>query len=84
VLDRIDDYEAADLSDLHKTVLRFTDVIVSNPFGMTDELKSALLSYLTPVEIVELALAVSQFRVFSSLVIALGMEPDAIPETWIL
>jgi hypothetical protein len=42
-----------------------------------------MLSYFSPSEVVEIALAVSQFRVFSSLVIALGLEPDEMP-TWVL
>jgi alkylhydroperoxidase family enzyme len=64
-------------------VLRFTDAIVSNPHGLSEAVKQSMLSYFTPSEVVEIALAVSQFRVFSSLVIALGLEPDEMP-TWIL
>jgi hypothetical protein len=42
-----------------------------------------MLSYFSPAEIVEITLAVAQFRVFSSLVIALGLEPDEM-STWVL
>ena len=83
MLDEVDDFETSGLSERQKTVLRFTDAVISNPHGLSDDVKRAMLSFFTPAEIVELTLAVSQFRVFSSLVISLGLEPDSMP-TWVL
>lgn len=57
-----------------------TDVVVSDPTGMTDELRAELLDEFSPEQIVELVLTTALASAFSKAAIAWG-PPEAIPTT---
>lgn len=73
-----EDFETRDLPERFKLAIRLTDVIVTDPSGMTDELRDALLAELRPAEIVELALTTALASAFSKAAIAWG-PPAQIP-----
>jgi alkylhydroperoxidase family enzyme len=70
-----EDFEARALPDRYKLAIRLTDVIVTDPRGMTDELRDALLAELAPAQIVELALTTALASAFSKAAIAWGPPP---------
>ena len=60
--------------------MRFADVLVVDPKGMTPELQAALTAEFTPSEIVELAATITMASGFSKAAIAWGPPPH-IPVT---
>ena len=71
-----EDFETRALPDRYKLAIRLTDVIVTDPTGMTDELRAALLAELAPAQIVELALTTALASAFSKAAIAWGPPPQ--------
>jgi len=74
-----DGYAQSGLSPRQKAVLRYTDVFLSAPGELSDELKRELLVHLSPGELVELTAALGLFMGFSKIAVALGGLPDEIP-----
>jgi len=61
-----------------RLAVALTDVIVTDPSGMTDALRAELLDEFTAAEIVELTLTTALASAFSRAAIAWG-PPDAMP-----
>ena len=60
--EKIKDYESSDISDRHKTMLRLVDAYLINPQdGLDEELRTKLLEYFTPAQLVALTLKVVGF-----------------------
>jgi AhpD family alkylhydroperoxidase len=78
----VDGYEQSELSDIQKVALRYADAILFASPPPAD-VKDALLRHFTPEQIIELTVFVSQCRVFASIGIALGIQPDEMPEVWV-
>ncbi len=55
--------------------MRYADVLITDPRGMTDELRAALAAEFTPAEIVELTATVTMASSFSKAAIAWGPPP---------
>ena len=70
-----DGFEDGALPERFKLAVRLTDVIVNDPRGMTDELRTALLAELPPAGIVELTLTAALASAFSKAAIAWGPPP---------
>ena len=70
-----DGFEASELPARFKLAIRFTDAIVTDPTGVTDELRTALGGEFTPAQVVELALTASLASAFSKAAIAWGPPP---------
>lgn len=72
-----DGYEASDLPERYKLVLRFADVVLGpRPAEVPEELRAALRSALGPAGIVELALTTAVAQGFSKAAVAWGPAPD--------
>jgi alkylhydroperoxidase family enzyme len=81
-VDHIDDgYEQSPLNERDKVTLRLTDALLYDPRRVGPELQTALQRHFSDPEIVELALGVGLFHALSKLLIALGLEPSAMPTT---
>jgi len=80
VVDRIrDGYQASDLGDRQKVVLRYVDAFLASPGEIGEDLRRELLAHFTPAQLVELTAAVALFMGFSKIAVALGGLPDEIP-----
>ena len=80
VVDEIrDGYQDGSLSPRQKAVLRYTDVFLSTPGELPDDLERELLAHMSSAEIVELTAALALFMGFSKIAVALGGLPDEIP-----
>ena len=76
-----DGYEGAgELSDAHKAVLAFTDVMLAGATP-SPELVADLRRHHTDAQLVELGLGVALFHGVSKALIVLGMEPDEMDTT---
>ena len=76
-----DGYESsAVLSDAHKAVLAFTDVMLAG--GTPDAaLQAELRGHYTEEQLVELGLGVALFHGLSKMLIVLGVEPEQMDTT---
>jgi len=74
------DGDEAQLPDRYRLATRLTDVLVSDPHGMTDELRAELAAAFSPEDLTELALAVALASAFSRAAIAWG-PPARMPVT---
>lgn len=73
---RIDDgYEASDLPDRWKLVIRLTDALVADA-RIPPDLRGALLDEFSAAEIVELVATITTAIAFSKAAIAFGAPPD--------
>ena len=73
-----DGFEAADLSDVEKLVIRFTDVMLgADP--LPADLRNELREHFSEGQLVELAAGVALFLGFSKIAISLGQAPDDMP-----
>ena len=72
-----DDYEQSALDDTSKAVVAFTDDFLAASGPPAPELQAALVSSLGEPGVVELALGLALFHGFSKMLIALGLEPEA-------
>jgi AhpD family alkylhydroperoxidase len=83
ILDQVaDGYEESALSDEQKVAVAYADCILFS-VAPSAELKAALLRHFTREQAMELTLFVSQCRVFASVGIVLGIQPDEMPELWV-
>ena len=74
-----DGFEASALDARAKTVIRYTDVFLRGGHGVDDDLRTEMLAYFTPAQIVELTAGVALFMGFSKIAIALGSAPADMP-----
>lgn len=72
----VDGYDESDLSDRFKLVIRYADMLITDPKDMTDELRAALLAEFTPAEIVELTATITTAMGFSKAAVAFGPPPE--------
>ena len=76
-----DGFEASALSERHKLVIRYADVFLTDPGGISPELQAAMRRELTPAEIVELTAGLALFMGFSKIAVVLGTAPESMPVT---
>jgi alkylhydroperoxidase family enzyme len=77
LVDQIGDgFESGTLPSRYKLAVRLADVIVSDPHGLDQQLRSDLLAEFDPAEIVELVLTTAVASAFSKAAIAWGPPPD--------
>jgi AhpD family alkylhydroperoxidase len=76
-----DGFEASALSERHKLVIRYADVFLTDPAGISPELQAAMRRELTPAEIVELTAGLALFMGFSKIAVVLGTAPESMPVT---
>jgi len=76
LVDDIDDgYEGSGLPERYKLVIRYADVLITDPKDLTDDLRDALLAEFTPTEIVELTATITTAMGFSKAAVAWGPPP---------
>ena len=75
-----DGYESSDLPHRFKLAVRYTDVLITDPSTLTDELRRELADEFTPEQIVELTATVTIASAFSKAAVAWG-PPPSIPVT---
>lgn len=75
-----DGYEESDLPPKLKLAVRYTDVLITDPSALTDELRAELAEVFTPEQIVELTATVTIASAFSKAAVAWG-PPPSIPIT---
>jgi alkylhydroperoxidase family enzyme len=68
------------LPDRYKDAIRATDTLISDPSGMDDDLRAALLGEFSPEQIVELLVTAAVASAFSKAAIAWG-PPAPVPVT---
>jgi alkylhydroperoxidase family enzyme len=78
VIALVRDGDESHLSDRHRLATRLTDVLVTDPHGMTEDLRAELAAEFPPEDLVELALTIAMASAFSRAAIAWG-PPQAIP-----
>jgi AhpD family alkylhydroperoxidase len=71
-----DDYSSSDLPERYKLAVRYADVIIGDPAGMPDDLKTALLEEFSEEQIVELTLTTAFAMAFSKAAVAWGPPPE--------
>ncbi len=71
-----DGYEDSKLSDRFKLVIRYADVIITDPKDLSDELRAELAAEFTPEQLVELTAVIAAAMGFSKLAVAFGPPPD--------
>lgn len=77
---QIDDgYAQSELSPRQKLILRYTDVFLTDPHGLDDELRLAMAAEFSDAEIVELTAGLALFMGFSKIAVSLGGMPDSLP-----
>jgi AhpD family alkylhydroperoxidase len=76
-----DGFATSELSERHKTAIRWTDAFLHDPGAVPAELREAMRRTFTPAEIVELTVGAALFMGFSKIAIVLGQEPQAMPTT---
>lgn len=74
-----DDFRDSELSQREKLILAFTDQYLNDPGGLSDTLKTELLTEFTSKELVHLSMAVAHFNGFSRCAVSLGGMPDELP-----
>ncbi len=74
-------FDTSELSERHKTAIRWTDVFLHDPGGASPALRAEMLQRFSPAEIVELTLGAALFMGFSKIAIVLGQEPETMPTT---
>ncbi len=80
--DLVDDgFDTTELPDRWKVALAFTDHMLVTPGPMPSPLAEQVRSEFDPAELTELALGLGLFHGFSKMLIALGLEPDAMDTT---
>jgi alkylhydroperoxidase family enzyme len=70
-----DGYEGSDLPERYKLVIRYADVLITDPKDLTDDLRAALLAEFTGAEIVELTATITTAMGFSKAAVAWGPPP---------
>lgn len=75
-----DGYESSDLPERLKLAVRYTDVLITDPSTLTDEMRAELAETFTPEQIVELTATVTIASAFSKAAVAWGPPPE-IPVT---
>ena len=75
-----DDWRHAALPDRHRAALTLTDAF-SRRGSLDAQARRLVLDELGPHGVVELGVALVLFRSFASVLIALGLEPEAMPTT---
>lgn len=71
-----DGYETGELPERFKLAIRYADVLITDPKGVTDDLRTALLAEFTSEQIVELTATVTAAMGFSKAAVAFGPPPD--------
>jgi AhpD family alkylhydroperoxidase len=74
-------FEESALSERHKAVIRYADVFLTDPGGLSEDLRAEMLRHFNPAEVVELTAGLALFMGFSKIAVALGQEPAAMPTT---
>jgi alkylhydroperoxidase family enzyme len=77
--DIADDYATSDLSEKEKLIIAYTDVFLSNPSGLSIELREAMSESFSDEEIVELTAGLAIFMGFSKIAVSLGGMPASLP-----
>jgi alkylhydroperoxidase family enzyme len=75
-----DGYETSDLPPRIKLAIKYTDVLITDPGSLTDDLRAELADEFTPEQIVELTATVTIASAFSKAAVAWG-PPPSIPVT---
>jgi alkylhydroperoxidase family enzyme len=75
-----DGFEKTDLPARYKLAVRYTDVLITDPSSLTDDLKAELAAEFTPEQIAELTATVTIASAFSKAAVAWG-PPPSIPVT---
>jgi AhpD family alkylhydroperoxidase len=79
---QIDDgFEGSALSDRHKLVIRYTDAFLTDPAGISPELRDAVRRELGREGLVELTAGLALFMGFSKIAVVLGTAPESMPVT---
>lgn len=74
-------FEKSALSPRHKALIRYADIFLADPNGLTADVRTEMLRHFTPAEIVELTAGLALFMGFSKIAIVLGQEPRGMPTT---
>jgi alkylhydroperoxidase family enzyme len=75
-----DGYDNTELPERIKLAIRYTDVLITDPSSLDDDLRAALAAEFSPEEIVELTATLTIASAFSKAAVAWG-PPPAIPRT---
>lgn len=74
-----DGFEDSALDARSKLVIRYADVFLKNPGGLTDELRADMRREFSPEQIVELTAGLALFMGFSKIAVAIGGMPESLP-----
>jgi len=77
LLDKVDTYEASDLSEMRKATLRVADAYLTSPADISDDVKRSALEHLTTPQIVETVLHLMQYS-SDKIMVALGLDLEEI------
>ena len=74
-IEKVDNYEASDLSLRHKTALRFADALMTQPSGISQQLRDELLIHFTREQIIELTVDVMKWN-YQKVPVSLGTDVE--------
>ncbi len=77
LLERVDDYEASDLTDAQKAALRLADVYLTAPAHTDESLRTSVAEHLSRSQVVELAVQLMGFS-NDKVMVALGFDLDEV------
>lgn len=74
--DIVDEFASTGLPHRYKLTVRYTDVLIGDPNGLSDELRAEMLAELAPDQIVELTMTAAFAMAFSKAAVAWGPLPE--------
>jgi len=74
-IEKVDNYERSDLSDRHKAALRFADALMTQPNGITPDLRASLLLHFTRSQLIELTVDVMKWN-YQKVPVSLGTDVE--------
>ena len=74
-IEKVDNYEASDLSQRHKAALRFADALMTQPTGISQQLRDELLIHFTREQIIELTVDVMKWN-YQKVPVSLGTDVE--------
>jgi alkylhydroperoxidase family enzyme len=73
---KIDDYANSDMSTREKLILRYTDVYLDNPEGLSEALQTEMAKEFSKEDIIHLSLALILFNTMSRAAVCFGGMPE--------
>jgi alkylhydroperoxidase family enzyme len=75
-----DGYQDSDLPERYKVLIGYIDAFITGPSELSDDLRARMREQFTDEQILECTLYNAIAAAFSKMIVAIGTEPDSMPE----